>query len=228
MEGTCDELGRITTWVAVGPDARPRSLSVSLRLAGLEHPSIAAERLPKALIHRNVPGERGARLPHGPRRRMGSSRGGRALRARAPLGDGARRPLPRRGGRSRTRSLAPRRAHPAVERGRTRGPDATLRCAGSRRAPRQAKGPSRSADPRRAGEEQPRGSDRRATRPAARSAGSSRFATTAAPRAPPARARCRRGRRRRRRPARVTSASRSAGTGRAAPVVAHVHDAARR
>ena len=58
VEGTCDELGRITTWVALGPDARPRSLSVSLRLAGLEHPSIAAERLPKALIHRNVPGER--------------------------------------------------------------------------------------------------------------------------------------------------------------------------
>jgi hypothetical protein len=58
VEGTCDELGRITTWVAVGADARPRSLSVSLRLAGLERPSIAAERLPKALIHRNVPGER--------------------------------------------------------------------------------------------------------------------------------------------------------------------------
>ncbi|MEU1970710.1 class I SAM-dependent methyltransferase [Microbacterium sp. NPDC019599] len=58
VEGTCDELGRIVTWVAVGPDAVPRSLSVSLRLAGLEHPSIAAERLPKALIHRNVPGER--------------------------------------------------------------------------------------------------------------------------------------------------------------------------
>jgi hypothetical protein len=58
VEGTCDELGRITTWVAVGPDAQPWSLSISLRLAGLEHPSIAAERLPKALIHRNIPGER--------------------------------------------------------------------------------------------------------------------------------------------------------------------------
>ncbi|WP_345799867.1 class I SAM-dependent methyltransferase [Microbacterium sp. AZCO] len=58
VEGTCDELGRITTWVALGHDAAPRSLTVSLRLAGLEHPSIAAERLPKALIHRNVPGER--------------------------------------------------------------------------------------------------------------------------------------------------------------------------
>lgn len=58
VEGTCDELGRITTWVAVDGEAAPRSLSISLRLAGLERPSIAAERLPKALIHRNVPGER--------------------------------------------------------------------------------------------------------------------------------------------------------------------------
>ena len=58
VEGTCDELGRIVTWVEIGPDAAPRALSISLRLAGLLHPSIAAERLPKALIHRNVPGER--------------------------------------------------------------------------------------------------------------------------------------------------------------------------
>jgi hypothetical protein len=58
VDGTCDEIGRISTWIEVGPDAVPRSLSISLRLAGLDHPSIAAERLPKALIHRNVPGER--------------------------------------------------------------------------------------------------------------------------------------------------------------------------
>ena len=58
VEGTCDELGRTCTWVAIGPDAAPRTLTISLRLAGLEHPSIAAERLPKSLIHRNVPGER--------------------------------------------------------------------------------------------------------------------------------------------------------------------------
>jgi SAM-dependent methyltransferase len=57
VEGTCDELGRICTWVAVGPDAVPTTFTVSLRLAGLQHPSVAAERLPKALIHRNVPGE---------------------------------------------------------------------------------------------------------------------------------------------------------------------------
>ena len=58
VEGTCDELGRISTWIEVGPDAAPRSLTISLRLAGLGSPAIAAERLPKALIHRNVPGER--------------------------------------------------------------------------------------------------------------------------------------------------------------------------
>lgn len=57
VEGTCDELGRIATWVAIDHDGAPRSLTISLRLAGLEQPSIAAERLPKALIHRNVPGE---------------------------------------------------------------------------------------------------------------------------------------------------------------------------
>ena len=58
VEGTCDELGRICTWVEVGADAVPRSLTVSLRLQGLDSPAVAAERLPKALIHRNVPGER--------------------------------------------------------------------------------------------------------------------------------------------------------------------------
>lgn len=63
VEGTCDELGRVCTWVAIGPDAAPIALTVSLRLGGASdgeawHPSVAAERLPKALIHRNVPGER--------------------------------------------------------------------------------------------------------------------------------------------------------------------------
>ncbi|KZE43054.1 class I SAM-dependent methyltransferase [Microbacterium sp. T32] len=58
VEGTCDEIGRVVTWVEVGADAVPRSLTVSLRLAELDDPAILAERLPKALIHRNVPGER--------------------------------------------------------------------------------------------------------------------------------------------------------------------------
>lgn len=56
VDGTCDELGRVASWLAIGA-AGPVSLTVSLRLAGLERPSVVAERLPKALIHRNVPGE---------------------------------------------------------------------------------------------------------------------------------------------------------------------------
>ena len=58
VEGTCDELGRVCSWIAVDSTATPRSLTVSLRLASLDRPSIAAERLPKALIHHNVEGER--------------------------------------------------------------------------------------------------------------------------------------------------------------------------
>lgn len=58
FEGTCDEVGRIASWVDVTGDAEPVAFTISLRLAGLEHPGVVAERLPKALIHRNVPGER--------------------------------------------------------------------------------------------------------------------------------------------------------------------------
>ena len=57
VEGTCNEVGRVCSWVAITGEG-PQSLTVSLRLAELERPSIVAERLPKALIHRNVPGER--------------------------------------------------------------------------------------------------------------------------------------------------------------------------
>lgn len=56
VDGTCDELGRRSAWVALDRTG-PLSLSISLRLAGLERPSDVTERLPKALIHRNVPGE---------------------------------------------------------------------------------------------------------------------------------------------------------------------------
>ena len=56
VEGTCNEVGRVASWVDVDADG-PRSFTISLRVAGLEHPSIVAERLPKALIHRNVDGE---------------------------------------------------------------------------------------------------------------------------------------------------------------------------
>lgn len=57
VEGTCDEIGRLASWVTIGA-AGPVSLTVSMRLAGLDRPSTVAERLPKILIHRNVPGER--------------------------------------------------------------------------------------------------------------------------------------------------------------------------
>ncbi len=56
VEGTCNEVGRVASWVDVTA-AGPQTLTVSLRLSGLDRPSIVAERLPKALIHRNVPGE---------------------------------------------------------------------------------------------------------------------------------------------------------------------------
>ena len=60
LEGTCSEVGRVASWVALDPDG-PQSLTLALHLSTLDElggPSVVAERLPKALIHRNVPGER--------------------------------------------------------------------------------------------------------------------------------------------------------------------------
>jgi len=57
IDGTCDEIGRRVTWIALDA-ARPLTLSVSVRFGSFDLPSDVAERLPKALIHRNVPGER--------------------------------------------------------------------------------------------------------------------------------------------------------------------------
>ena len=58
VEGTCDEIGRRAVWVTLPaqPD-RAALVTFSTRLASLERPSDLAERLPKVLIHRNVPGE---------------------------------------------------------------------------------------------------------------------------------------------------------------------------
>jgi hypothetical protein len=56
IEGTCDEIGRRHVWVALGSEG-PRTVTFAARLATLATPSDLAERLPKALIHRNVPGE---------------------------------------------------------------------------------------------------------------------------------------------------------------------------
>lgn len=61
IEGTCDEIGRRAVWVtlpAPGGNAGGAALiTFSARLASLDRPSDLAERLPKTLIHRNVPGE---------------------------------------------------------------------------------------------------------------------------------------------------------------------------
>jgi hypothetical protein len=57
IEGTCDEIGRLSCWVTLDRE-RPLSLTISLHLRSLELPSKVAERLPKALIHHNLPGEK--------------------------------------------------------------------------------------------------------------------------------------------------------------------------
>lgn len=56
VEGTCDELGRRGSWVLLDA-AGPVSLTLSCRLAELRRPSDVADRLVKALISRNVPGQ---------------------------------------------------------------------------------------------------------------------------------------------------------------------------
>jgi len=59
VEGTCDEVGRRACWFAL-PGAgccSGATLTLSTHLPSLGRPSDLAERLPKALIGRNVPGE---------------------------------------------------------------------------------------------------------------------------------------------------------------------------
>jgi hypothetical protein len=103
VEGTCDEIGRRHVWVALGPEG-PRTVTFAARLSALAHPSDLAERLPKALIHRNVPGEAvhaflrdfdrawAAAAPYasyGARQRWAAAV--RALAADWPVRDGSRR-----------------------------------------------------------------------------------------------------------------------------------------
>jgi hypothetical protein len=57
VEGTCDELGRLATWVTLDRTG-PRTLTLACALSHLDTPGTLAERLPKALIHHNVPGQR--------------------------------------------------------------------------------------------------------------------------------------------------------------------------
>lgn len=56
LEGTCDEVGRRAAWVTLTPSG-PVSLTLAAHLQTLSRPSDLAERLPKALIHHNVPGQ---------------------------------------------------------------------------------------------------------------------------------------------------------------------------
>ncbi|KRF33590.1 hypothetical protein [Yonghaparkia sp. Soil809] len=68
LEGTCNEVGRVGSWVGLRAagvpgleSPGPETFTISLHLDSLADaggPSVVAERLPKALIHRNVPGER--------------------------------------------------------------------------------------------------------------------------------------------------------------------------
>ncbi|RNE48974.1 class I SAM-dependent methyltransferase [Corynebacterium alimapuense] len=56
VEGTCDELGRRAAWLLLDAQG-PLSLTLAWDPFDVSTPSELAERLPKALIHRNVPGE---------------------------------------------------------------------------------------------------------------------------------------------------------------------------
>jgi hypothetical protein len=57
VEGTCDEIGRRCCWVTLDATG-PRTLTLACLPSAIDRPTDLAERLPKALIHRNVPGER--------------------------------------------------------------------------------------------------------------------------------------------------------------------------
>lgn len=54
LDGTCDGTGRLAAWIALDATG-PQSLTLALDPA--VQPSAVAARLPKVLIHRNVPGE---------------------------------------------------------------------------------------------------------------------------------------------------------------------------
>ena len=56
LDGTCDELGRRCCWLLLDADG-PLTLTLACDPFAIERPSDLAERLPKALIHHNVPGQ---------------------------------------------------------------------------------------------------------------------------------------------------------------------------
>ena len=56
VDGTCDELGRRCCWVLLDRDG-PVSLTLACDPQAIDAPSDLAERLPRVLIHQNVPGQ---------------------------------------------------------------------------------------------------------------------------------------------------------------------------
>jgi hypothetical protein len=56
LDGTCDELGRRCCWVLLDRDG-PVTLTLACDPRHIGRPSDLAERLPKVLIHHNVPGQ---------------------------------------------------------------------------------------------------------------------------------------------------------------------------
>ena len=84
VEGTCDELGRRACWVALDASG-PLTITLAARVADLDRPSDLAERLPKALIHHNVPGQPVHALLQGVRPGLGGRRAVPDLRAAATL-----------------------------------------------------------------------------------------------------------------------------------------------
>lgn len=55
LEGTCDELGRRCAWVTL-TNTGPKFLTLSWDPLYTETPSLVAQRLPKVILHKNVPG----------------------------------------------------------------------------------------------------------------------------------------------------------------------------
>lgn len=56
IDGTCDEVGRRSCWVLLDREG-PVTLTLACDARDIERPSDLAERLPKVLIHQNVPGQ---------------------------------------------------------------------------------------------------------------------------------------------------------------------------
>lgn len=73
VDGTCDEVGRRCTWVALDRSG-PLSLTISLKLDAIKRPSDVAERLPKALIPPQRARRTRPRLAAGPGPGVGGAR----------------------------------------------------------------------------------------------------------------------------------------------------------